>query len=85
MAVSTGFELVIILGVFSAAVHIYGFIRKRQPMFENLEIVVFMFVSVWLGISILTRPLSRQLTRRALRLPETPKPAGACGGATRPT
>jgi hypothetical protein len=26
-------------------VHVYGFIRKSQPMFENLEIVVFLLVS----------------------------------------
>jgi len=39
------FELVIILGLFGAGVHVYGFIRKSQPMFENLEIVVFLLVS----------------------------------------
>lgn len=39
------FELVMVLGVFGAGVHVYGFIRKSQPTFENVEIVVFLLVS----------------------------------------
>jgi len=39
------FELVMVLGVFGAGVHVYGFIRKSQPMIENLEIGVFLLAS----------------------------------------
>lgn len=39
------FELVMVLGVFGAGVHVYGFVSKSQPMIENLEIVAFLLVS----------------------------------------
>jgi len=39
------FKLAIILGVFGTGVHVYGLIRKSQPVVENLEIVVFLLIS----------------------------------------
>ncbi len=39
------FDLLIVLGVFLTAVHVYGFVRRSQPVFENLEIVLYPLVS----------------------------------------
>lgn len=35
------FELVIWIGIAMVFVHLYGFIRKRQPLIENLEIILY--------------------------------------------
>ena len=40
------FDLVILLGVSTTAVHVYGFIKKSQPMIENLEILLYSLVSL---------------------------------------
>ena len=39
------FDLIILIGVFMTAVHAYGFLRKTQPWFENLETLVYPVVS----------------------------------------
>ena len=35
------FDLVILAGVFAAAVHFYGFVRKSQPLIEHLEVLMY--------------------------------------------
>jgi hypothetical protein len=40
------FDLVILLGIFLTVVHVHGFIKKSQPMIENLEILLYLLVSL---------------------------------------
>jgi hypothetical protein len=40
------FILVILLGIFLTGVHVYGFIKKNQPKFENIEILLYPLVSL---------------------------------------
>lgn len=40
------FDLIILVGAFMTAVHAYGFLRKTQPWFENVEIFLYPVVSV---------------------------------------
>lgn len=40
------FELVILIGVFMVAVHLYGFIKKNQPLIEHLEIILYSILSL---------------------------------------
>ena len=40
------FELVILIGLFMVAVHLYGFIKKNQPLIEHLEIIVYSLLSL---------------------------------------
>jgi len=35
------FDLMILTGIFLLGVHVYGFIRKVQPLSENLEIIMY--------------------------------------------
>ena len=35
------FTLVILVGIFEAFVHLYGFIKKTQPLVEHLEIIMY--------------------------------------------
>lgn len=35
------FDLMIMVGAFLAAVHLWGFIRKTQPLVEHLEIILY--------------------------------------------
>jgi hypothetical protein len=39
------FDLVILIGIFMAAVHAYGFFKKVQPMIESVETLVYAVVS----------------------------------------
>jgi hypothetical protein len=40
------FSLIILIGIFMTAVHAYGFIRKAQPAFENLETLIYPLISL---------------------------------------
>jgi hypothetical protein len=40
------FDLVILMGIFMTAVHAYGFIKKTQPVIENIEILLYALVSL---------------------------------------
>jgi hypothetical protein len=40
------FDLIILIGIFMTAVHAYGFIRKAQPWFENVEVLLYPLVSL---------------------------------------
>jgi hypothetical protein len=44
------FDLIIAVGIFMTAVHLYGFIKKAQPRIENIEIAAYPLVSLlaWL-------------------------------------
>ena len=35
------FDLAILSGIFLLAVHVYGFMKKSQPLFEHLEIIMY--------------------------------------------
>jgi len=39
------FDLVILIGILLTGVHVWGFIKKAQPMIENIEIAVWPLVS----------------------------------------
>ena len=40
------FDLVILVGVFMVGVHLYGFVKKNQPVIEHLEIVMYLILSL---------------------------------------
>jgi hypothetical protein len=40
------FDLIILVGILMTAVHAYGFIRKTQPWFENVEALLYPLVSL---------------------------------------
>jgi hypothetical protein len=40
------FVLVILLGIFLTVVHGYGFVKKSQPAFENIEAILFPLISL---------------------------------------
>ena len=40
------FELVIFVGIFMTAVHVYGFVKKNQPRIENVEVFIDSLISV---------------------------------------
>ena len=40
------FELVIFIGIFMTAVHLYGFVKKVQPRIENVEEFVYALISL---------------------------------------
>lgn len=40
------FDMMILVGVFMVGVHLYGFIKKNQPVVEHLEILLYALVSV---------------------------------------
>lgn len=40
------FELVILIGFFMVVVHLYGFIKKNQPLIEHLEIILYSILSL---------------------------------------
>jgi hypothetical protein len=40
------FELLIFIGILMTAVHAYGFIKKIQPRFENVEVFIYPLVSL---------------------------------------
>jgi hypothetical protein len=40
------FDLVILMGIFLTGVHLYGMIKRSQPAFENVEVVVWPMISV---------------------------------------
>lgn len=40
------FSLVVLIGIFQVIVHAYGFIRKKQPITEDLEIILYSLLSV---------------------------------------
>jgi hypothetical protein len=40
------FDLVIWIGIFMTGVHAYGFVKKIQPVIENVEIVFYALLSV---------------------------------------
>jgi hypothetical protein len=40
------FDLVIWLGIFLAGVHVYGFIKKNQPAFVNIEAFLYPLISL---------------------------------------
>jgi hypothetical protein len=39
------FDLVILIGIFLIGVHTYGYLKKNQPMIENVEIILYALVS----------------------------------------
>lgn len=39
------FDLVILIGIFLTGVHAYGYIKKKQHMIENVEIILYVLVS----------------------------------------
>jgi hypothetical protein len=49
------FDLIILIGIFMTAVHVYGFIRKTQPWFENVEVFLYPLVGL-LGWIFYPRP-----------------------------
>lgn len=40
------FDLVILIAIFQVMVHLYGFIRRRQPVIENLEIILYSILAI---------------------------------------
>jgi uncharacterized membrane protein YsdA (DUF1294 family) len=40
------FPLILLIGIFQVIVHAYGFIKKKQPVTENLEIILYSVLSV---------------------------------------
>ena len=40
------FDLIIWVGVFMTGVHVYGFLKRNQPRFENVEIFLYPLISV---------------------------------------
>jgi hypothetical protein len=40
------FDLVILIGIFLIGVHTYGYIKKNQPVIENVEIILYALVSL---------------------------------------
>ena len=40
------FDLVIGIGVFMVVVHVYGFVKKNQPLIEHLEILMYSVVTI---------------------------------------
>jgi hypothetical protein len=40
------FDLVILVGIFMVGVHLYGFVKKNQPVVEHLEIAMYLILSV---------------------------------------
>ena len=40
------FILVILLGIFLTGVHVYGFLKRNQPKFENIEVLLYPLVSL---------------------------------------
>jgi hypothetical protein len=40
------FQLVILIGIFMVAVHVYGFIKRTQPLVEHLEIILYSLLSI---------------------------------------
>jgi hypothetical protein len=40
------FDLVILIGIFLIGVHAYGYIKKNQPVVENVEIILYALVSL---------------------------------------
>lgn len=41
------FELLILTGIFMVGVHLYGFVKKNQPVIEHLEIVMYSLLSLF--------------------------------------
>jgi hypothetical protein len=39
------FDLVILIGIFLIGVHAYGYLKKNQPVIENVEIILYTLVS----------------------------------------
>ena len=40
------FDLSVIIGIFMVGVHLYGFVKKNQPLIEHLEIVMYSLLSL---------------------------------------
>ena len=40
------FEMLVFVGIFMVGVHLYGFIKKNQPVVEHLEILLYSLVSL---------------------------------------
>ena len=40
------FDLIIMVGIFMTAVHLYGFVKKSQPWFESVEVFLYPLVSL---------------------------------------
>ena len=40
------FALLIFIGIFMTAVHLYGFVKKIQPRIENVEVLIYPLVSL---------------------------------------
>jgi hypothetical protein len=40
------FQMLIIIGIFMVGVHLYGFLKKNQPLIEHLEIVLYSLLSL---------------------------------------
>jgi hypothetical protein len=41
------FELLVLIGIFMVGVHLYGFMKKNQPLIEHLEIVMYSLLSLF--------------------------------------
>ena len=40
------FDLLILIGIFMVGVHLYGFLKKNQPIIEHLEIALYLILSL---------------------------------------
>jgi len=40
------FDLIIMVGIFMTAVHLYGFVKKSQPWFESVEVLLYPLVTL---------------------------------------
>ena len=40
------FEMLMLIGIFMVGVHLYGFVKKNQPLIEHLEIVMYSLLSL---------------------------------------
>ena len=40
------FEMLIFVGIFMVGVHLYGFIKKNQPLIEHIEIALYLLLSL---------------------------------------
>jgi hypothetical protein len=41
------FEMLVLIGIFMVGVHLYGFVKKNQPLIEHLEIVMYSLLSLF--------------------------------------
>ena len=41
------FDMLVLIGIFMVGVHLYGFVKKNQPLIEHLETVMYSLLSLF--------------------------------------